>query len=105
MTTEINATNFDAEVLHHSGPVLVDFYTAGCSPCRAMAPVLDEIAKERSDRLKVVKFDAGQSYEIASRYRLAGFPSFILFKAGEPQRRLVGVRSKKMFNNWLDEAG
>lgn len=104
MTTEINSSNFEAEVIKHPGPVLVDFYTVGCGPCRMMAPILDEIAKERSGQLKVVKLDAGQSYEVAAQFRLTGFPSFILFKNGEVQKQITGSRSKKVFTSWLDEA-
>lgn len=104
MTTEINSSNFEAEVIKHPGPVLVDFYTVGCAPCRIMAPILDEIAKERSGQLKVVKMDAGQSYELAAQFRLSGFPSFLLFKGGEVQKQITGSRSKKLFTAWLDEA-
>lgn len=104
MTTEINSSNFEAEVLKHPGPVLVDFYTAGCAPCRMMEPILAEIAEERSGQLKVVKLDAGESYELAAQFRLTGFPSFILFKGGQVQKQITGSRSKKMFTAWLDEA-
>jgi thioredoxin 1 len=104
MTTEISQSNFETEVIKHPGPVLVDFYTVGCSPCRIMAPILDEIADERRGQLKVVKLDAGQYYELAAQYQISGFPSFILFKNGEVQRQITGSRSKKAFTAWLDEA-
>ncbi len=104
MTTEVNSSNFEAEVIKHPGPVLVDFYTVGCSPCRVMAPILDEIANERSGQLKVVKLDGGQYYELAAQYHILGFPSFILFKGGEVQKQITGSRCKNLFIEWLDEA-
>jgi thioredoxin 1 len=102
MVTEVNTTNFEQEVTASRGNVLVDFYTPDCSPCRAMAPVLDEIAKERNGNLKIVKVDVASNQQLAAQFRVSAMPTFILFENGQPIRQIIGARSKKLFTAWVD---
>lgn len=102
MTTEANTSNFDQLVLNASGTVLVDFHTPDCGPCRMMTPVLDELARERSSSLKIVKVDAADNPQLAAQFRVSAMPTFILFENGQPKRQIVGARSKKLFAAWID---
>jgi thioredoxin 1 len=97
--TELNDTTFDEVVRSADRPVLVDFTAAWCGPCQAIAPILEDIASEQADRLQVVKIDVDANPETTLRYEVMSMPTLILFKDGEPQRRLVGARGK---HNLLD---
>ncbi|HMJ89293.1 MAG TPA: thioredoxin family protein [Candidatus Acidoferrum sp.] len=101
MSTLATATTFQNDVLTQKGTVLVDFFTDGCGPCRMMSPVLDEISRERSD-IKIVKVDAGTSYELAANYGISAVPTFILFANGAPKAQFVGARSKRDLLAWIE---
>jgi thioredoxin 1 len=98
LTTE---SSFQNDVLAQSGTVLVDFFTDGCGPCRMMAPVLDELSRDRAD-LKIVKVDAGASYQLAATFGVSAVPTFVLFVDGKPKAQFVGARSKKDLLAWID---
>jgi thioredoxin 1 len=87
--------SFDSEVLKSATPVLVDFWAAWCGPCRAIAPMVDEIAVEYSGRLKVVKVDVDSSPEVAARYGIRGIPSLFVFKGGRVVEQVIGAVSKQ----------
>lgn len=91
---EVNDGNFEKEVLDSSTPVLVDFWAAWCGPCRMVAPELEKLAEEKSDRLKVAKLNVDDNRGIAARYGVSSIPTMILFKDGKEQKRLIGARSK-----------
>jgi thioredoxin 1 len=102
MTTEVNSANFEQEVLASAGPVLVDFYTSNCAPCRMMAPVLNELSLERAGQLKIVKVDAVENPQLTVQFRISAMPTFMLFEQGQVRRQIVGARSKKVFTAWID---
>ena len=91
---ELTDSTFDEVVRSADLPVLVDFTAAWCGPCHQLAPILDEIASEQADRLQVVKIDVDANPQTTLRYDVMSMPTLILFKDGEPQRRLVGARGK-----------
>jgi thioredoxin 1 len=94
---EVTDATFEAEVLQASQPVLVDFWAVWCGPCRAVAPIVDELAKEYNGKLKVVKVDVDANVETASRYNILSIPTLLIFKEGKPVEQVVGAAPKKMF--------
>lgn len=91
---EVNESNFEQEVLKASTPVLVDFWATWCGPCRKLGPVLDEIAGEYSEKVKVVKVNTDDNTEVAKQYQISGLPSILVFKDGEAVERMVGLMPK-----------
>lgn len=101
---ELNAENFDAEVLNSDKPVLVDFWAEWCAPCRMLAPTIDEIATEYSDRLKVGKLNVDHFGEIAARYQIRGIPTILVFNGGQVHDQMVGAGSKENIVRMVDNA-
>ena len=104
MATEVTTDQFDNEVLRHPGTVLVDFYTENCPPCRMLTPVLDELALENSDKLKIAKVDAAANAELAARFRVTTIPTLLLFKNGQVVGQMLGLKSKKDLLAWVTQA-
>ncbi len=90
----VSDSTFEKEVLQAAQPVLIDFYADWCGPCRAIAPILEEIAHDLGDRLKVVKLDVDQNPETAMQYGVQSIPTLLLFKNGKEVERLIGYMSK-----------
>ena len=90
----ITKSNFQEEVLNSDVTVLLDFWAPWCGPCRMVAPVLDEIAGERSD-VKVVKVNVDEEMELASQFGVASIPTLLVFKNGEVVNKAVGARPKR----------
>ncbi|GGP52882.1 thioredoxin [Streptomyces sindenensis] len=93
--TEATEETFEAHVLESALPVLVQFTADWCGPCRQLAPVLGEIAREEAARIKVVQLDVDRAPQIAVRYGVLATPTLMVFRAGEPVKSLVGARPKR----------
>ena len=102
-TIEINQSNFETEVLKSSQPVLVDFWAEWCGPCKMLAPLLDEIAKEHADRIKVAKVNVDNNPALAERYNIQSIPTLLYFAKGEVRNQTVGVISKRKIVEHLEE--
>ncbi|MGH9293540.1 MAG: thioredoxin [Acidimicrobiales bacterium] len=89
----VNDDDFDEQVTASEVPVLVDFWAAWCGPCKAVSPVLEEIAGERAG-LRIAKLNVDDNPRTAQRYQVMSIPTLLLFKDGEAQRRIVGSRPK-----------
>ena len=92
---DITEKNFEEEVLKSSGTVIVDFYGTWCMPCKMMAPVVDEIAKEREADLKVAKVNIDENEDLAMEYNVMSIPTFIIIKQGKEVARTIGVQAKE----------
>ena len=97
---ELNAENFEAEVLQSDKPVLVDFWAEWCGPCRMVAPVLEEIAAEKDD-VVIAKLNVDENQELAFKFGVQSIPTFILFTNGEVTGRLMGAMPKASFESFL----
>ncbi|MBE0615802.1 MAG: thioredoxin TrxA [Burkholderiales bacterium] len=93
---------FEAEVLQAQNPVLVDYWAEWCGPCKAIAPTLEEVAKEYSGKLKVAKVNVDENQEIPRKYGIRGIPTLMLFKNGNIEATKVGALSKSQLTAFLD---
>ncbi|MFB6285914.1 MAG: thioredoxin [Candidatus Bipolaricaulia bacterium] len=100
--TYVNADNFQQEVLDADTPVLVDFYADWCGPCKALAPVIEELADEFGDQLKVAKLDVDQNNELSMQYGVQSIPTMVLFKDGDEADRIVGFLAKGQLKEQLE---
>ena len=94
MADAVTTDDFEKDVLGSEGPVLVDFWAEWCGPCHAIAPVLEKIAEERKDDLKLVKVNLDNEQALSLRYGVMSIPTMILFKDGAPAAAAVGAQPK-----------
>ena len=92
--TEVNDANFEKDVLQSEQPVLVDLWDAWCGPCRALAPVVDEVASNYQGQIKVMKMDVDANTQTPMRYGIRGIPALLLFKGGKVAEQIVGYVPK-----------
>jgi len=104
MGQRVDDASWDAEVLDADKPVLVDFWAEWCQPCKAMDPILDQLAVELADRVKIVKLDVDANPSTTVRYNVRAMPTLIVFKDGEPVDYKVGAgQSRAQLTKWLDQ--
>jgi thioredoxin 1 len=99
---EATTANWDNEVLKAQEIVMIDFWAAWCGPCRMISPTVEELAKEYSGKLKVMKLNTDENSDIASRYKIMGIPTIMFFKNGEKLDQIVGVVPKQQLKAKID---
>ena len=102
--SEVSDVTFDQEVLKASVPVLIDFWAPWCGPCKAIAPVVEELAGEYNGRVKIVKMNVDDNPQTPSKYGVRGIPNLILFKAGSVAEQIVGAVPKAHLVRAIDRA-
>ena len=102
--SEVTDSNFQAEVIESETPVLVDFWAPWCGPCRMVAPVLEEIAQEKGDALKIVKLNTDENQQTAIAYEVLSIPTLILFKNGQIAKKVIGAYPKRKLEAELEPA-
>jgi thioredoxin 1 len=102
--TTVTDVDFQTEVVEADKPVLVDFWAPWCGPCRMVAPVLEEIAKERGDDIQIVKLNIDENPETAAKYQVMSIPTLILFKDGDVAHKVIGALPKRRLDAELEPA-
>ena len=101
MAINVTEATFEQEVLKSDTPVIVDFWAEWCGPCHAVSPVLEKIAEERGDEIKLVKVNIDEEQGLSIKYGVMSIPTMILFKAGEPAAAAVGAQPKSALERSL----
>ena len=101
---ELTSATFDQTVHNSSGVVLVDFHAAWCGPCKAMNPILEQVAQNQGDETTVAKVDIDQAQDVAQRYQITSVPTLIVFRDGEPVTAARGVQTPGAIQKLIDQA-
>jgi thioredoxin 1 len=104
-TVTIDEANFDNEVMKSQQAVLVDFWAEWCGPCKMIAPLLDEIAREKAGSVKVGKVNVDHNQSLSARYNIRAIPTLLFFKGGQVRDQITGMTSKKDLLSRLDALG
>ena len=102
-TEKVTSANFDEMVLKSTVPVVVDFWAEWCGPCRAVAPILEEISNEHSSKIKIVKLNTDEEPALAMKYGVSSIPNMTVFQGGEVVKAIVGAKPKPVLLRELDE--
>jgi thioredoxin 1 len=100
----VSDDSFNADVLHASQPVLVDYWAAWCGPCKMIAPILEEISTEFAGKVTIAKLNVDENQETAAKFGVRGIPTLMLFKNGEVVATKVGALSKSQLTEFLNSA-
>lgn len=98
----VTDASFESDVLGADVPVLVDFWAAWCGPCKMIAPLLDELAKEYGDQVKICKMDVDGNKETPAKFNIRGIPTLMVFKGGNAEGTKVGALSKAQLKEFVD---
>lgn len=101
---QVTDENFEEEVLKSDIPVLVDFWAEWCNPCKAIAPIIDQLADEYKGQVKFTKLNVDENKEIPSKYKIRGIPSLLIFKEGNNVANKVGALSRSQLADFLNES-
>ncbi len=101
-TKTVTDASFEADVLAAEGPVLVDFWAEWCTPCKAIAPALEQISEELGEKVTIAKLDIDENPDTAGKYGVMSIPTMILFKGGERAATKVGAAPKSQLQSWLE---
>ncbi len=104
MSTQVTDSTFDALVLKSSIPVLLDFWAPWCGPCRAIAPVIDELAAEYAGKVLIAKMDVDENSATPGRFGIRAIPTFILFKNGQVVEQVTGASNKSSLKDMIQKA-
>jgi thioredoxin 1 len=99
---KLDESNFDREVTQDGKPVVVDFWAEWCGPCKMIAPLLDEIAREKADAVKVAKVNIDENQSLSLKYNIRAIPALLFFKNGQLRDQITGVTSKKDLLNRIE---
>ena len=99
---KLDESNFDREVTQDGKPVIVDFWAEWCGPCKMIAPMLDEIAREKADAVKVAKVNVDENQSLSLKYNIRAIPALLFFKNGQLRDQITGVTSKKDLLNRIE---
>ena len=102
-TEKVTSANFKSVVLESKVPVIVDFWAEWCGPCRAVAPVLEEISNEYSSKIKIVKINTDEEPQLAMQYGVSSIPNMSVFQSGEVVKAIIGAKPKPVLLKELDE--
>ncbi|WP_269901700.1 thioredoxin TrxA [Paenalcaligenes faecalis] len=100
----VSDASFSEDVLQSGQPVLVDYWAAWCGPCKAIAPILDEVAEQYAGRVTIAKLNVDENPETAAKFGIRGIPTLMLFKDGQPTETKVGALSKSQLQELLDNS-
>ncbi len=100
--TNVSSQTWEQEVLKAQGAVMVDFWAPWCGPCKMIAPIVEDLAREYAGKIKICKLNTDENPDIGSRYQIMGIPSLLFFKEGVVKDKIVGAASKKTLQDKID---